>query len=406
MENKKYPEGIRPRRGKKPDRWSILVDFPRDPLQPHKRNRKWLKFDGTLTEAKKYRREILHNIDQGINVLSSDTTFGEYGDDYITSKEQEGKAVRTIESYRQMFNSHIKPVIGSIPINLMQPQHIKQYYEITLKKAKRNSVMALNPRTVNKHGKLIKQILQQAVREGIILRNVADQVITPGGDPKDPTVLSLKQIAQFMETAKSYPMQFPLYAAYAIAIYSGVRRGEVLGLRWSDLDMERGIISISETVNTLTGEGVVQGKPKSKRSRRLLIMAPQLRDILLEHRFYQGNIATRAKSKVESDDLVFQRPDGTPVRPGYFSRTFKRIALKVGLPDDATPHSLRHSFATHMAGMGVDPALLSAMMGHHSPSFTMGKYVHPSLGLQKQAMEMYAGALEPFFNFEKVEEKV
>ena len=186
----------------------------------------------------------------------------------------------------------------------------------------------------------------------------------------------------------------PTYILIFTALYSGLRRGELLGLRWCDVDLLMATISVTQSLQRLYGGEFSIREPKSPRSRRLVPMPPSLAILLRQHREQQEQQRILLGSILEEADLVFAHPDGSPLDPSTVSHTFGKIARKAGL-SNIRFHDLRHAHASLMLRTGADPKVISERLGHSSIAITMDIYAHILPGLQEEAVIRFEEALRP-----------
>ena len=174
-----------------------------------------------------------------------------------------------------------------------------------------------------------------------------------------------------------------LYALYLLTIHTGLREGEVLGLRWQDIDLERGVLSVRQTVVRI-GAKIAIGQPKSKNSYRTVALSNTVVQALKSHRRIILSEQLQAGSRYESNDLVFPTTLGTLMNPSNLRREFIKAKKKANVPDIRF-HDLRHTSATLMLAGGVHPKVVSERLGHHTASFTLDKYSHVLPNMQEEA---------------------
>jgi len=175
-------------------------------------------------------------------------------------------------------------------------------------------------------------------------------------------------------------------------VATGLRRGEVLGLHWYDVDLDGGKIRVTATVQRHTGKGLVIVDPKTDRARRQVTLPTPARDALRRHRADQASRRLKWGKAWQDRDLAFDRGDGHPLDPDAFTRAFKRYAKRAGLPAGTRLHDLRHAFATTLLAEGEHPAVTSAVLGHSSPAFTMAVYQHVLDSMGEQAAQSWERA--------------
>lgn len=192
-----------------------------------------------------------------------------------------------------------------------------------------------------------------------------------------------------LDTAKPTPY----YAAFFTAVYTGLRRGELLGLRWCDVDLDLATLSVVQTLHQLRNGDYIFKEPKSKRSRRQIALSPSLAIVLWEHRIKQEHTGRLLDKPLAPGDLVFSHPDGRPLRPNSISRAFEVIAQSVGLKGTRL-HDLRHAHASILLKQGVHPKIVQERLGHSSVSTTLDVYSHVVPGLQEAAARKFDEGLQ------------
>jgi integrase len=227
------------------------------------------------------------------------------------------------------------------------------------------------------------------VRHGILTRNVGEAVDAPRPEHKEVTMLGANEIRLILDASK----EAPYYVVFFTKAYTGLRRSELLGLRWGDVDLEKSTLSVVQTLHQLRGGRYIFREPKSKRSRRQIALSPSLAILLWDHQLKQEHTRRLLGKSLEPADLVFSHPDGTPIRPNSITRAFHKIAQSLDLKG-ARLHDLRHAHATIMLEQGVHPKIVQERLGHSSVSTTLDIYSHVVPGLQEAAARRFEEGLE------------
>jgi integrase len=224
---------------------------------------------------------------------------------------------------------------------------------------------------------------------GLVVRNVAKVVEPPRVARVTMQTLSPEEVSRFLDIARDTDY----YVYFATLLYTGLRRGELLALRWRNLDLGSGKLSVVETAYRL-GSGEYRIKePKTAQSRRTVILPPSLVELLRGYRFDQELLRIQLGIGLNADDFVFIRPDGSPVNPNAITLAFRRIIKRAGLKDIRI-HDLRHTHASLMLKAGIHPKVVSERLGHANIGITLDLYSHVLPGLQEAAAVKFDGILE------------
>lgn len=291
----------------------------------------------------------------------------------------------TLESYRRYATGHIIPRLGAVKVQALRPLHVQQAFR-ALKQD------GAGPRTIQLVHTILRAALRQAVLWEIITRNPADAVSSPRPASREMQTLSAEQVLQFLASAREDRL-FPLYL---LAAASGMRRGELLALRWQDIDWTRGAVQVRRTLEWVNG-GPVFVEPKTLRGRRSVPLPRSVATLLRQHRASQNQERLAAGPLWQRNDLVFSRADGSPIPPHSVSHQFAHDLKQAGLPAIRF-HDLRHTHATLLLEEGLHAKVVSAQLGHSS-IVSMDVYAHVTPGLNARVAEhldrILGGAVQP-----------
>ncbi|MBV7509494.1 site-specific integrase [Bacillus sp. sid0103] len=360
--------------------WRVVYDAPRDPLTGERKQKK--KRFKTKKEAEKFLNEQLSAIDKGTYHEPKDITFSEYLDYWIENHGKPNTAQRTLENYQYMISQHIKPGLGHINISLLQPAHLQEYYVQKLNNGKIDGT-GLSATSVKHQHRLIFKALKDAVRWQFLIRNIAEAVTPPKTKKVEMRTWDNEQVKVFLEAAKGTPY----YPVYLTTIYTGMRRGEVLGLRWQDVDFDNLVIYIRQSLQEVKKVGLTFKEPKSGKSRSITItpnLAKELKKLYkqqLEDKLFLGLL-------YEDLDLVFAQKNGKPIQPTEMHRNYRKVVELSGLPYIRF-HDIRHTHATLMLQQGVHPKVVSERLGHSTIGITMDTYTHVLPNMQKEAAHQF-----------------
>lgn len=315
-------------------------------------------------EAVKYRNEH-KNESKTIDwqAASSGTRLAEYGK-YFFENCLTGKSETTLYSYKQMWDNHINPALGNLSIGKVTPQHISKYY--TQVKAKKS----LSSNTVRKHHDLLGLVFNRALKEGVIKASPLSGVEPPRVEKKEATAYNAEQLYLLLEEAKKSKINI----AVMLAAHLGLRRGEICGLTWDNVDFENKTINIISSM-TQAGSEVIIKETKTKNSIRKLHMNEDLYNILMDEKDKQQKFKETLGSEFNDYGYVFCWEDGLPYRPNYLSDRFTHLIKEHELPT-ITLHGLRHTWVSLGIDEGVPTNIISRNAGHATQAVTDQIYAH------------------------------
>ncbi len=288
---------------------------------------------------------------------------------------------RTHVRYEELVRLHIIPEIGTVALPRLTPQHLQKLY-------KRKLESVLSPTTVNHVHAVIHKALDTAVRWDLLHRNVADFVDPPRSRHFEITTLSPEQARTLLDTAFGNRLE----ALYVLALTTGMRQGELLGLRWHDIDLTGAKVQVRGSMQ-VTPEGLRIAETKTAGSRRQVMLSKQPLDALRRHRATQAEERLRSGAAWDDQDLVFTNQIGRPIAAGnLLRRSFEPLLKRAGLPRIRF-HDLRHTSATLLLGQGVHPKIVAEMLGHTKISTTLDLYSHVTPTMQRQAAEAFDSIL-------------
>jgi integrase len=271
----------------------------------------------------------------------------------------------------------LNPLIGRIRLAQLTPQAIQGAYA-------RLSAQGLAPRSVRQAHVVLHSALRQAMRWGMVGRNAADGVIVPRPEPSEMATLTSEQLHKLFEATHGQA----LHAVWVLLATTGLREGEALGLRWSDIDMEKATLVVRRALQRHGSAGLVMVDPKTARSRRTIHLSQVAVKALTEHRAQQREMRLLAGAAWRTDfgDLVFCARTGGPMGSSWLNVVFKRELAKAGLPRIRI-HDLRHTAATLLLTRGVHPKVVQDMLGHSTVTLTLDTYSHVTPALHKEAAD-------------------
>ena len=287
--------------------------------------------------------------------------------------------------YEKMIDRYVLPRLGRVPLRSLTIAHLQDLYA-QLRRSGRHDGGPLAPKTVLNVHQILRTALGDAERAGLVPRNVARLMDPPcHGVAPEQRCWNEHELRQFLHVA----MAHRLGPAIWLTAMTGMRRGEVLGLRWTDIDLDAATLSIRRSVSC-TGYQVHTTPTKTRTSRRAIDLDPHTVTVLRGWRQHQlGELGT-----VADDGTVFTRPDGQPVHPHALSQTVDRLQRAAGVPAIRL-HDLRHTHATLLLKHGIPLKVVSERLGHSTPAFTMAVYQHVLPGMQRDAANTFASLIAP-----------
>jgi integrase len=311
-------------------------------------------------------------------------------EEWLESCVRRGLKVSSIRSYRTMASLYIPAELKRMPVDKITAAELDGLYDVLLRRGRKNGG-GLKPITVRKVHLILRGTLERAVKRGAVGSNAARGAEAPGGRAcKSPIfpVWSPGELQRFLQSARAHPF----YAAFHVAASTGLRRGELLGLRWCDVDLDNALLQVLQTV-ILVQTDVLIDTPKSPASRRRVDLDRWTVEVLRRHRVdVERNRDCAAGGLVGSTELVFAR-EGEPIHPALFSYWFQRQVELAGVRRIRL-HDLRHTHATHALQAGVHPKVVSERLGHSSIAITLDIYSHVLPSLQREAAERVASLVQ------------
>jgi integrase len=316
--------------------------------------------------------------DGGLVFDAGNLTVGEYLDRWLENSVKDTVRPSTYEVHRYMIHPYIVPALGRLKLKDLNPVHVRGFYREKLDSG-------LSSATVRKIHSILRKALKQAVLDGLTHRNVCEAVKPPKVEHKEIRPLDRRQTKALLEVAIGNRLE----ALYVLAVHTGMREGELLGLKWEDVDLERGVLRLRHAL-VREGGKVVLGDLKTPKSRRSVRLTYAAAEALRSHLERQLAEMERMGSLYQSGGLVFGTESGTLINPSNLrNRSFKPLLKRAGLPHICF-HDLRHTCATLLLSQGTHPKLVQELLGHVTIAMTLDTYSHflPSMGDQTvRAME-------------------
>lgn len=288
----------------------------------------------------------------------------------------------TYENYRNVNRMYIEPVIGHIRLDRLAPLHVQSMLD-------EMSERGLSPRTRQLARSVLRRALRRAEQWGLVQRNVAALVDGPRVTQKEGRTLTPEQARDLLAASRSHQLE----PFVAVALACGLRRGEALALRWSDVDLHNGFIAVNRTMARIGGQ-LIFDEPKTRGSKRRVAMPAACIEVLERHQEAQREWRAKAGERWQDHDLVISTPIGTPIDPANVLHEFGRLSERAGI-GRWTPHEMRHSAASLLLAQGVPLEVVSEVLGHSSIRITKDVYGHLLEGQIRSAADAMERTLRP-----------
>lgn len=351
-----------------------------------KRQTRFVTVRGTKKDAERELTRLLGQLEDGTFVEPSKLTVAEFLERWLSDHAKDRVSAKTFERYAEIVRKHLAPALGAHLLRNLPPLQIQGYYGKALASGRRNGRGGLSAQTVKHHHRVLSQALRQAVRWRLLHSNPCDFADPPRPVRHEMRIIDEAGAGALLGAIDGSALHVPVL----LALTTGMRRGEVLGLRWKDVDIERRALSVTQTLEQ-TKDALAFKEPKTERSRRTIALPALTAEALRRHRAKQAEHRLRVGPAYADRDLVCCRADGEPLSPRAVSKAFAELASKRGLK--LRFHDLRHSHISHLLAAGVHPKVASERAGHASVSITLDVYSHVIPGMQEDAASKIDAAL-------------
>ena len=350
------------------------VHTPDGPKRKMIYGRKYKEVEKKLAEAR-------GDAARGLIFDADNLKLGEYLDRWLADSVADTVRPTTFERYEQIVRVHIRPALGSLNLRNVTPAHVRGLYREKLE-------VGLSPRTVQYVHVTLHKALKQAVADGLIPRNATEEVKPPQVRKEEIRPLTAEQVKMLFEAVRGDRLE----SLYILAVHTGLRQGELLGLKWGDVDLEAGTLQVRRTLTTAKG-GPVLSAPKTKGSRRTVKLSPTALGALRSQLERQLREIDQAADLWRENGLIFASKSGEPLDRRYITtHRFKPLLKRAGLPQIRF-HDLRHTCATLLLSKNVNPKVVSEMLGHASIAITLDTYSHVLPNMQNEAARAMEDAL-------------
>lgn len=335
----------------------------------------------TRTEVAAKLTKALSDRESGLIFDAGSQTVGEYLERWLEDSVKGSVKPRTHESYGWLVRKHIIPEIGRVKLASLNPAHLQRLYHSRMDSG-------LSARSVRYIHAVMHRALKQALRWGLVPRNACEAVDPPKPQKKEITPLSRDEARRLLDSVRGDRLE----ALYILATHCGIRQGELLGLRWEDIDLDAATLQVRRTLSTAK-TGPRFAAPKTAKSRRTIMLNRPAVEALARHHERQFEESTILAGEWKDYSLVFATTHGTPLNPrNLVNRSFKPLLRQAALPNIRF-HDLRHTCATLLLSGGVHPKLVQELLGHATIAITLDTYSHVLPGMGDQAATAMEDAL-------------
>jgi integrase len=360
--------------------WTYVLYLGRD--ASGKKQQKWVGGHRTKKDAEDALVEALERMRTGMWVDPGVTTLGEYLTEWLAAMES-NVVDTTFRAYEQSMRNWVVPRLGSVRLAEVSPMHLRSLQTELLCDGRVDGKGGLAPRSVASCRRVLSQALKDAVRWGLLIRNPMDAVDPPRVVDAEMITWSDTQARAFLDAVAGDR----LYSMWVLFLTTGVRRGELAGLRWGDVDLDRATMAIVRNrVSAGRGKAVSTHQPKTRRGRRNVALDVTSVAVLRAHRTAQIEERMRLGPAWVDSGYVFCGIDGAALHPDTITATFKSIIRNLDVPQIRL-HDLRHTSATLALKAGIHPKVVSERLGHATVSITLDLYSHVLDGMQAEAAE-------------------
>ena len=334
------------------------------------------------SEAQDWLRSTRNQIANGLTYRGATTTFSDFLDDWLLAAKAR-LTEHTCRDYNLHVRDYIKPALGNLRLRDLNPSVIQKFYD-------KQSADGFGARTIQKSHAVIRASLNSAMKLGLLSRNAANATQPPRVVRKEMMFLNDAQVKQLLKIAKQLGDRN--FALYYLALSTGMRQGELLALRWDDINLDQGWLNVKFSLKRLTGGGLQLANPKTSSSLRSVKLGKDAVEILRQQMIRNSKDKSQAGNLWQDMNFVFPSTVGTPMDPTNALKAFQKLLQQAGLPRMRF-HDLRHTAASLMLNNGVDVLVASQRLGHAKPSITLDVYGHLIHARQAHAAEVLDGLL-------------
>ncbi|MFS0592533.1 site-specific integrase [Cytobacillus horneckiae] len=364
---------------KRGTKWSYTVDIGKDPKTGKRRQRSKSGYK-TKKEAQAALAELVNNVEKGNVVEASSRYFNEFTIEYMDKTYKNRVKASTYDRTMSLLNTHILPWFENIQLKDINPFMVHEFYDEKIKE--------YTPSYVQRMHEIMRRILYKAFEWELILKDVASRLEPP---KKEKTVLDVWSVQNVNDYLK-FTKHSRYHPIFYLAAHTGMRKGEILGLSWEDVDFESRKLKINKTLYKITGEFLLQS-PKSYSSIRTIYMDDDLIRVLKKQKVKQNIEKMKFGTVYKEHNMVFAQETGEFINPTAVNQLFTRFIKQSKLPYIRF-HDLRHTHATILLQMGVNPKLVADRLGHSSVKITLDIYSHVLPEMQQNLTDQFSKAMK------------
>ncbi len=357
-----------------PRRWEVSVHLGGG-------KRRWLSVRGTKRQAERAAARLEEDVQTGALVEPTAATVGNYLEQWLETQVRLQNAPRTYQDYRYHVQRFLQPRLGHLKLTQLRPLHLQGLY-VTLRQ------QGLT-RTVDYVHQVMRKALNDAVKLQLLARNPALAARPPRSRTQPVDIPSVEVVRAALAAIRGTDLELPV----RLAVTTGVRPGELVALRWRDLDLEVGRARIRQSLQRIKGQGLVFAPTKTHRSTRTIALDATVVQQLTKHRSSQAARRRELGPLYLGHDLVFAQADGRPIEPSVMLARFQRALHRADLPS-LRIKDLRHVHASIMLSEGVHPRVVQEQLGHASITLTLDTYSHVTPGIQSEAVQRVGRVLD------------
>ncbi len=370
--------------------YTIVVPLGRD-TATGKYKQHWEAVKGNKADAARRLAEVQTDLFSGSFIKPDKTTVAEYLLDWLENTARFQVSPRTYEGYEMIIKKHLIPGIGDRYLSDLTGSVIQKYYAKKLKEPRnaKQGPTPLSAHSVRCHHRVLHRALKSAVIKRLISHNVADDTEPPIPVKKEFKSMTVAQLKLFIEELEGSPYYELLYTS----LFTGLRRSEILALRWQDIDLQNGYLTVCRVLHRIKGKFIFWDT-KTEKSKATISLTPSTVTLLENYKQRRAGEYLLMGKELSDADLAFCRVDGTPILPNCITEYWRRFADRIGMPDIRL-HDARHTHATLMIKQGVNIKVVQERLRHTRIETTLGIYSHVLPGMQEEAAKIFDDEFAP-----------